>query len=65
MKTQYLTKKQLQDAVDCPGYIIDYLYNCRKLSIVKESKGSGYQRLYHPNSISIIKDHIERQLIDG
>ena len=60
--TNYLTKKQLRDELNCPGYVIVYLHDCGRLPIVKESKGKGYPTLYHPDSVKVIRDHISKQI---
>jgi len=60
--TNYLTKKQLRDELNCPGYVIVYLNDCGRLPIVKESKGKGYPTLYHPDSVKVIRDHISKQI---
>ena len=60
--TNYLTKKQLRDELNCPGYVIVYLNDCGRLPIVKESKGKGYPTLYHPDSVKVIREHISKQI---
>ena len=57
-----LTKKQIRKIVGCPGYVIDYLNDCGRLPVVKESKGKGYPTLYHSDSIKVIQDHLSKQL---
>ena len=55
---KYMTKKQLRQELNCPGYIISYLHDCGKLPVVRDSKGKGYPTLYHPDAIEIIRDHL-------
>ena len=56
-----ITKKQIRDLTNCPGYIIDYLYDCGRLPVVRSSKGRGYPRLYDTKAIEIVKDHLKNQ----
>ena len=58
---KYLTKKQLKQILECPGYIVDYLNDCGKLPIAKLSKGKGFPNLYHPKAIDVIKEHLSKQ----
>ena len=57
---QYYTFTQLIKVTGAPGYLIRYLYECGRLPIVKESRGHGYSRHYHPDCVDIIKEHIEK-----
>jgi len=61
MTKTLFSKSELRKAVGCPGFIIDYLYDCGRLPVVEESKGPGYPRHYHPDAIDIIRIHLERQ----
>lgn len=61
---KYMTKKQLRQELNCPGYIISYLHDCGKLPIVRDSKGKGYPILYHPDCVRVIQEHMRKQ-IDG
>ncbi len=56
-----LTKTQLRKEVGCPGFIIDYLRDCNRLPIVKESTGRGHSTLYDPEAIDIVKAHLAKQ----
>lgn len=58
---KYMTKKQLRQELNCPGYIIVYLNDCGRLPIVKESKGKGYPTLYHPDCVQIINEHLKKK----
>ena len=55
-----LTKKQIKETLGCPCYIIDYLYDCGRLPVVRSSKGRGYPRLYDTKAIEIVKDHLNK-----
>ena len=54
------TKKQIKDTLGCPGYIIDYLYDCGRLPVTRSSKGRGYPRLYDIKAIEIVKEHLNK-----
>jgi hypothetical protein len=58
-----LTKKQIKETLGCPGYIIDYLYDCGRLPVVRASKGKGYPRLYDTKAIEIVKDHLRKNIL--
>ena len=63
MKTlKSLTRNQIKNTLGCPGYIIDYLYDCGRLPVVKQSKGRGYPILYDPEAIDIVKKHLNKSL---
>ena len=55
-----LTKKQIKETLGCPGYIIDYLYDCGRLPVARSSKGRGYPRLYDTKAIEIVKEHLNK-----
>ena len=55
-----LTKKQIKETLGCPGYIIDYLYDCGRLPVVRASKGKGHPRLYAIKAIEIVKEHLNK-----
>ena len=55
-----ITKNQIRDLTKCPGYIIDYLYDCGRLPVVRSSKGRGYPRLYDTKAIEIVKEHLNK-----
>ena len=59
-----LTRKQLIQATEAPGYLISYLKDCGRLPIIRESRGRGFPILYHPDSVKVIQDHMSKQ-IDG
>ena len=61
-ETKYLTKKELREELSCPGYVIDYLNDCGRLPIIRESRGRGFPILYHPDSVKVIRDHISKQI---
>ena len=61
-REKYMTKKQLRQELNCPGYIINYLNDCGKLPIVRDSKGKGYPVLFHPDSVKVIQDHMSKQI---
>jgi|GEM_PF-6043878 len=56
------TRKELAAECDCKYYIIDYLNNCGKLPVVRESEGPGYIRLYHPNAVNVLTDHLAKRV---
>ena len=55
-----MTMKELQNATEAPKYIINYLRENRRLPLAKESKGRGYPTLYHPDSITIVLNHLNK-----
>jgi len=55
-----LTMKDLQNATEAPKYIINYLKENGRLPLAKESKGRGYPTLYHPDSITIVLNHLNK-----
>jgi len=59
-KEDRLTRSDLRKRTGAPGYIIDYLQDCGRLPITRESQGPGYPRLYSPGAVEIIKAHIRR-----
>lgn len=59
-----ITRKQLKTETGVPGYIIDYLHDCIRLPVVHESEGRGYQILYHPDAIQVVKDHVNKQRLN-
>ena len=61
MEQENLTKTDLRRKTGCPGYIIDYLYDCGRLPVVRASKGKGYPRLYDTKAIEIVKEHLNKQ----
>ena len=56
-----ITKKDIRKELKCPGYVIDYLYDCGRLPVVRESKGHGYPRLYDPSAVDKVKKHLAKQ----
>lgn len=61
-ENKQLTKKQLIAQTGAPPYTIDYLYRCNRLPIIKESSGSGYPVIFHPDCIDIVKKHLNKNL---
>ena len=57
-----LSKKQLRTETNCPGYIIDYLNDCGRLPIAKESEGPWYPTLYHPDAVNVINEHLAKRI---
>ncbi|MFC1527539.1 hypothetical protein ACFL5D_02185 [Candidatus Neomarinimicrobiota bacterium] len=55
-----LYKRDLVSATGAPPYTIDYLYRCNRLPTIKESSGSGYPIVFHPDCIEIIKEHLQK-----
>ncbi|MBC8255966.1 MAG: hypothetical protein H8E85_01490 [Candidatus Marinimicrobia bacterium] len=58
--TKGLTRNELVAKTGCPYYTITYLMMTGKLPISKNSKGRGISTIYHPDSIQIIKDYLNR-----
>ena len=56
-----VTKKNIRIVTKCPGYIIDYLYDCGRLPVIQESKGRGYPTLYDPKAIDVVKNHMNKK----
>ena len=61
MAEKYLTKKDLRNLTKCSGHLIDYLFECNRLPVAKESQGHGYPRLYKPEAVQVVKDHVEKR----
>lgn len=55
-----LTLKTLTEKTGAPFYTIKYLHTCRRLPVIKESKGQGYPVQFHPDSIQIVKQHLSK-----
>jgi len=56
-----LTRKDLVNQTGAKYYVIDYLRNCGKLPVIAYSLRKGISTLYHPDSIKVIRDHLERR----
>lgn len=56
------TRGELARLTKCPYFIIDYLRNIGALEFITPPKGKGSIALYHPDSINIIKDHLDKQI---
>jgi hypothetical protein len=56
-----LFKRELVKLTGCPPYIVEYLYRCNRLPIVKHSIGPGYPIVFHADSIQIIKNHLSKR----
>ena len=56
-----LTRKQIVHKTGCPHYTVDYLRQCGRLPIIAESLKRGVPTLFHPDSIKIVQDHIDRR----
>ena len=56
-----LTRKDLIHKTGAKFYVIDYLRNIGKLPVVAQSQKRGVSTLYHPDSIKVIRDHIDRR----
>ena len=61
MQQDVFTLKQIQSATGCPPYVIKYLADCNRLPLARSSQGRGYPRLYHPDAIEIIKEHMVKR----
>ncbi|HIC76757.1 MAG TPA: hypothetical protein EYO89_02690 [Candidatus Dadabacteria bacterium] len=60
MQKQNLTLKVLSEKANCAPFIVKYLYSCRRLPVIKESLGSGYPVIFHPDAINIVKAHLNK-----
>ena len=56
-----LTRKDLVNQTGAKYYVIDYLRNCGKLPVIAYSLRKGISTLYHPDSIKVVQDHLERR----
>ena len=56
-----LTRKQIVHKTGCPHYTVDYLRQCGRLPIIAESLKRGVPTLFHPDSIKIVLDHLDRR----
>ena len=54
------TRKELTHKTGAKYYQIDYLRNIDKLPVVARSPKRGVPILYHPDSIKIVREHIDR-----
>ena len=63
-KLERLTLKILTERTGAPFYIIRYLYLCRRLPILKDTKGRGNPIIFHPDSIEIVKDHLRKNILE-
>lgn len=61
MIKKFYTRKELRAITGAKGYVIDYLNDCNRLPVVKESIGKGFPRLYSPEAIPIIKEHLAKR----
>ena len=61
-KVKYLTRKALVISTGAPFYIINYLKDCGRLPIVKQSKGKGFPILYDLEAIEIVKKHLNKSI---
>ena len=61
MNKPTLTRKELIYKTGAKYYQIDYLRNIGKLPIVARSLKRGIPTLYHPDSIKIVQEHIDRR----
>ena len=60
-KNKKLTLKRISEQAGCEPYVVRYLLDCRRLKIVRESKGPGYPVLFHPDSVDIVKAHLAKR----
>ena len=56
-----ITRKEIVNQTGCPYYIVDYLRQCGRLPIIAESLKRGVPTLFHPDSIKIVQEHIDRR----
>ena len=56
-----ITRKEIVKQTGCPYYIVDYLRQCGRLPIIAESLKRGVPTLFHPDSIKIVQEHIDRR----
>ena len=56
-----LTRKQIVHKTGCPHYTVDYLRQCGRLPIIAESLKRCVPTLFHPDSIKIVQDHLDRR----
>ncbi len=59
-KEKTLTLKQVSELANCPPYTVRYLYSCRRLTVVNESRGQGYPVLFDPRAVEEVKAHINK-----
>ena len=55
------TRKELTHKTGAKYYQIDYLRNIGKLPVVARSLKRGIPTLYHPDSIKIVREHIDNR----
>ena len=56
-----ITRKEIVHKTGCPYYTVDYLRQCGRLPIIAESLKRGVPTLFHPDSIKIVQDHLDRR----
>ena len=61
MEKQYITRNEISKELQCPGYVVDYLYYSRRLPVFRESPGKGFPRLYNREALAIIRKHLEKR----
>ena len=56
-----ITRKEIVNQTGAKYYVIDYLRNIGKLPVIAESQKRGVPTLFHPDSIKIVQDHLDRR----
>ena len=56
-----LTRKDLVKQTGAKYYVIDYLRNIGKLPVIAYSLRKGISTLYHPDSLKVVQDHLDRR----
>ena len=60
-KKNSYTRKELIHKTGAKYYVINYLRNIGKLPLIARSNRKGVPILYHPDSIKIVREHIDRR----
>ena len=58
---QGLVLKDLVKTTGAPRHVIDYLVGLGRLPLIRESSGPGYARIFHPDAVKIITEHMARR----
>lgn len=55
-----LILKDLVKKTGAPRHVIDYLVGLGRLPLIRESSGAGYPRIFHSDSVQIVRDHLKK-----
>lgn len=61
---QGLVLKDLVKTTGAPRHVIDYLVGLGRLPLLRESSGAGYPRIFHPDAVKIVQEHLAKSNIN-